>query len=287
MKNYLRFATAVAAGLSALAVVSCNSWAPVQETDASKYELRGNVASFRTISYNVDSTADGYRAGAVDPMSQNIYVEFNKDGNATLLRRFNKEGKEVSEQTSVYNEKGQLLESELVSAAGELLEKTVNTYKRGRLHSMKVTDGMDSLKKYEVYEYFGNDSIKVYYSFKDEDTPSGYRIMTYDERGNNTGNVMYSSKDKKLSEFRMHYDDMNRRDSVYSDNMLFGKLESLMEYNDKGFCSGMTLAGEARATVLRFEHTLDSQGNWTERLTYQDGGTIPTKIERREIKYAD
>ena len=75
--------------------------------------------------------------------------------------------------------------------------------------------------------------------------------------------------------------------SVYSDNMLFGKLESLMEYNDKGFCSGMTLAGEARATVLRFEHTLDSQGNWTERLTYQDGGTIPTKIERREIKYAD
>ena len=150
MKNYLRFATAVAAGLSALAVVSCNSWAPVQETDASKYELRGNVASFRTISYKVDSTADGYRAGAVDPMSQNIYVEFNKDGNATLLRRFNKEGKEVSEQTSVYNEKGQLLESELVSAAGELLEKTVNTYKRGRLHSMKVTDGMDSLKQVVV-----------------------------------------------------------------------------------------------------------------------------------------
>ncbi len=287
MKNYLRFATAVAAGLSALAVVSCNSWAPVQETDASKYELRGNVASFRTISYKVDSTADGYRVGAVDPMSQNIYVEFNKDGNATLLRRFNKEGKEVSEQTSVYNEKGQLLESELVSAAGDLLEKTVNTYKRGRLHSMKVTDGMDSLKKYEVYEYFGNDSIKVYYSFKDEDTPSGYRIMTYDERGNNTGNVMYSLKGKKLSEFRMHYDDMNRRDSVYSESMLFGRIESGIEFGDNGFSSGMTLSGEARTTVIRFEKTLDSAGNWIECLTYQDGSAVPTKIERREIRYAD
>ena len=132
MKNYLRFATAVAAGLSALAVVSCNSWAPVQETDASKYELRGNVASFRTISYKVDSTADGYRAGAVDPMSQNIYVEFNKDGNATLLRRFNKEGKEVSEQTSVYNEKGQLLESELVSSSKGLLEKTILSRRTSR-----------------------------------------------------------------------------------------------------------------------------------------------------------
>ena len=220
-------------------------------------------------------------------MSQNIYVEFNKDGNATLLRRFNKEGKEVSEQTSVYNEKGQLLESELVSAAGDLLEKTVNTYKRGRLHSMKVTDGMDSLKKYEVYEYFGNDSIKVYYSFKDEDTPSGYRIMTYDERGNNTGNVMYSLKGKKLSEFRMHYDDMNRRDSVYSESMLFGRIESGIEFGDNGFSSGMTLSGEARTTVIRFEKTLDSAGNWIECLTYQDGSAVPTKIERREIRYAD
>ena len=73
MRKYLKLATAVMAVMAALAVVSCNSWSPVQETDASKYELKGNVASFRTISYKVDSTADGYRVGAVDPMSQNIY----------------------------------------------------------------------------------------------------------------------------------------------------------------------------------------------------------------------
>ena len=120
---------------------------------------------------------------------------------------------------------------------------------------MPRTAAEDSLKKYEVYRYFGDDSIKVDYSFK-EDQPAGYRIMTYDERGYNTGNIMYSLKDKKLSEFRMSYDSTGRRDSVYSDSMLFGK-------------------------------TLDSRGNWIERLTYQDGGTIPVKIEKREIKYAD
>jgi len=151
---------------------------------------------------------------------------------------------------------------------------------------MRVTDAEDSLKKYEVYRYFGDDSIKVDYSFK-EDQPAGYRIMTYDERGYNTGNIMYSLKDKKLSEFRMSYDSTGRRDSVYSDSMLFGKMESSMEYDDKGFCSDMVLSGEARTTVFRFERTLDSRGNWIERLTYQDGGTIPVKIEKREIKYAD
>ena len=175
-------------------------------------------------------------------MSNNIYVEFNGDGNATLLRRFNKDGNCVSEQTSVYNDKGQLMETELVSSSKGLLEKTVYTYKGGRLYSMRVTDAEDSLKKYEVYRYFGDDSIKVDYSFK-EDQPAGYRIMTYDERGYNTGNIMYSLKDKK--------------------------------------------SGEARTTVFRFERTLDSRGNWIERLTYQDGGTIPVKIEKREIKYAD
>ena len=56
MRKYLRLGAAALAGLSALAVVSCNSWSPVQETDASKYELRGNVLSLRTVSYKVDST---------------------------------------------------------------------------------------------------------------------------------------------------------------------------------------------------------------------------------------
>ena len=286
MRKYLRLATAVMAVMAALAVVSCNSWSPVQETDASKYELKGDVLSLRSIPYTVDSAAEGFKAGEIDPMANNVYIEFNSDGNATLLRRFNRHGDMVSEQRSLYNSKGQLLETETVSSSGELLEKAVYEYKNGRIYSMRATDGMDSLKKYEVYKYYGTDSIRVDYSFK-EDKPAGYRIMTYDDRGYNTGNIMYSVTGRKLSEFKMRYDSQCRRDSVYSDNMLFGKMESRMEYDDNGFCSAMTISGRANTVSIHFELTLDSHGNWIERLTYQDGSAVPTKIERREIRYAD
>ena len=121
MRKYLKLATAVMAVMAALAVVSCNSWSPVQETDASKYELKGDVLSLRSIPYTVDSAAEGFKAGEIDPMANNVYIEFNSDGNATLLRRFNRHGDMVSEQRSLYNSKGQLLETETVSSSVELL----------------------------------------------------------------------------------------------------------------------------------------------------------------------
>lgn len=286
MKNYLRSAAAVSIWMSALVFTSCNtSWSPAVETDASKYELRGAVVSLRSVPYKVDSTEDGYRLGELDPLANNIYVEFNEDGNATLLRRYNRKGEVASVQTSKYDEAGRIQETELVSSSGDLLEKTVYTYRRGRMSTMTVTDGMDSLKKYEEYEYFAPDSVRVCYSFK-VNRPAGHRLMLYDERGLLTGNIMYSVNDKVISEFRMKYDESGRRDSIYSDNMLFGKLSTKMEYDDNGFNSSLTMSGEARTTVLRFDYKLDAHGNWIEKTTWQDDGAIPVKVEKREIEYA-
>lgn len=286
MKNYLRTTAALSVCLYALVLASCStSWSPVMETDTDKYELRGDVVSMRSIPYKVDSTEDGYKLGELDPMGNNIYVEFNEDGNATLLRRYNRKGKVASMQTSKYDEAGRIQETELVSSSGDLLEKTVYTYRRGRMSTMKVTDGMDSLKKYEEYEYFAPDSVRVYYSFK-ENRPAGHRIMTYNDCGLLTGNMMYSTNGKMLSEFRMTYDESGRRDSIYSDNMLFGKLSTKMEYDGNGFNSSLTMSGEARTTVLRFDYKLDAHGNWIEKTTWQDDGAIPVKVEKREIEYA-
>lgn len=281
MRNYLKLA---AACLAAFPLASCSSWAPAPETDASRYELKGDVKSMKLLTYSVDSTAEGYVAGAYEPSLNNAYVEFNSDGNTVYMNRFDKTGNPSSVETSEYNAKGQIMQTEQVSASGELLEKTVYTYKGGRLHTMKVTDGTDSLKKYEEYEYFPKDSVKVYYQFT-EGKPAGYRIMTYDDRGNNTANVMFTQTGKKLSEFIMTYDSLGRKTSVISDNMLFGKLESNMSYDDNGMCSAMTLSGDSGSMDLRFEFTLDSHGNWIERVSYQDGASRPIKIEKREIVY--
>lgn len=220
-------------------------------------------------------------------MAFNIYMELNGDGNATLLRRYNSKGEPLSEETSTYNGDGQLKESRLVSVStGELAEKTVCIYRKGRLYTKTVTDASDSIKKNEVYEYFGNDSIRMTCTFKG-DTPSLYNILSYDGNGKLTSNIMYSMEGKKLTEFKMMYDSLGRRDSVYSDSFLFGKMGNKVKYNDNGNCVAITFSGEGGRNEMRFDLKLDSCGNWIEKYTYKNGGTIPVRIEKREIKYSE
>lgn len=263
---------------------SCSTGTPVTEPDLVRYELKGDVASMRTIPYKVDSVQGGYTATEIDPMANNIYVEFNKDGMVTLLRRYNREGMPVSVQTSVYDGNGHIKESILEKESGEVIEKTSYEYKRGKLDYMRVTDGTDSLKKYEQYDYSNKDSMKVEFSLR-EGKPSGYRMMAYDGSGRNTANVIYNVKGKKLSEFRIYYDSCGRKDSIYSDNLFFGKMSTTMDYDDADMCSEMVMAGENNTMILTFEYVLDDRGNWTEKKTYRDGSSIPVKIEKREIVY--
>lgn len=265
-------------------LVSCSTGSPVAEKDLVRYELKGDVASMRTIPYKVDSVQGGYKAAEIDPMANNIYVEFNRNGMVTLLRRYNRECVPVSAQTSVYDGNGHIKESILEKESGEVIEKTVYGYKRGKLDYMRVTDGMDSLKKYEEYDYSDRDSLKVLFSLR-EGKPSGYRMMAYDGSGRNTANVIYNVKGKKLSEFRIYYDSCGRKDSIYSDNLFFGKMSTTMDYDDSDMCSEMVMAGENNTMTLTFEYVLDDRGNWTEKRTYRDGSVLPVKIEKREITY--
>lgn len=280
----MKFEVLAALCVPAFFLYSCSTGTPVAEPDLVRYELKGDVASMRTIPYKVDSVQGGYSATEIDPMANNIYVEFNGDGMVTLLRRYNREGKPVSVQTTVYDGNGRVKESLLEKTSGEVLEKTAYEYKGGRLDYMKVTDGADSLKKYEEYDYSDKDSTKVVFSLR-EGKPSGYRMMAYDADGRNTANVIYNMKGKKLSEFRIFYDAAGRKDSIYSDNLFFGKMSTTMDYDDSDMCSEMVMAGENNTMTLTFEYILDDRGNWTEKKTYRDGSAIPVKIEKREIVY--
>ncbi|MBO8473472.1 MAG: hypothetical protein IAB81_07600 [Bacteroidetes bacterium] len=280
MKKVLKTVAAAAAASLMLLAVSCNQTGPEPQKDVVKYELKGDVLSVRSVPYVVDSAGNE----TIEASMNNIYAEFNDFGMITLLQRFNKEGKMVSEEKSLYNERGQILESQIVSADGATVEKTVYVYKRGRLATMTVTDAQDSLKKHEVYKYYGKDSVKAVFSYKEGKT-AGRRIMKYDENGFNTENVTYSDKNKVLSSFVLGYDEAGRNVSIESENIFFGDLDSDMTYDENGFRSSLTMKGKQAETVFTFKFRLDSLGNWIERATYKNGSENPIRIERREIEY--
>ena len=224
MKNFMKISALSSAIALAFLAVSCGpKSAPVSETDLEKYELKGPVASVRSTSYKVDSTAKKpYKVAEVEASSNNVYVEFNDFGMATRLERFNRAGKVVSIQESEYNENGQITRSCITNPEGDVMETTVYKYKRGRLAEMTTTDAQDSLKKHEVYKYYDRDSVVATFSYK-EDKTAGRRVSKYDENGYNYATVTYSNKDKVLSEFLMEHDEAGRNIAINSENVFFGK----------------------------------------------------------------
>ncbi len=264
---------------------SCNNTpGPAPQPDMVKYELKGNVASVRSIPYTVDSTEAGYEIAGVEASMNNVYVEFNESGMATRLERYNKEGGLLSTQETAYNPDGQISEVITKTADGIVVERTVYEYRRGRLAEMTTTDERDSLKKHEVYEYFGRDSVIAVFSYK-EGKEAGHRVMKYDAVGNNTENVTYSIKDKVLSSFKLEYDEAGRNTAIESENIFFGNLDTRFTYDENGLRTSLLMKGERAETLFTFKLTLDSAGNWIERVTYKDDSLIPLRVDKREIKY--
>lgn len=269
--------------LPVLLLSSCRAWTPASVPDMLKYELRGDVASMRNIVYRLDSTADGYVASGIEASMSNVYVEFDAAGRLTLLRHFNRNNQPVGEEVYIYNECGLPVTKSVVQADGTLKEKSGYRYRRGRLHSVTVTDGADSLVKYEEYEYFGRDSVRIAFSFGG-DTVNGYRIVKYDNMGRDTSSVTYTARGNSIiGSVSVMYDSLGRRSQVRTDDMFFNEIVSRMSYGADGFCSGLELTGRGRASELTYAFKTDSAGNWTERVTYRDG--IPIRAEVRNISY--
>ena len=217
------------------------------------------MASVRSIPYSVDSVAGGYEISGVEASMNNICAEFNEDGMVTRLQRFNRNGDLVSTQENTYNPDGLIAD----------------------IYSMDY----DSLKKYETYKYYGLDSLKATFSYKEGET-AGYRIMEYDENGHNTANITYSSKNGKvLSRFDLEYDSLGRSVSVKSDNIFFGEMNSEMTYDEGGQRSSLLMVSNRGETLFSFKFKVDSVGNWVERETYRDDEPRPLRVEKREIVY--
>lgn len=273
----------IAKCLPILLLGSCRAWSPAPEQDMLKYELKGDVASMKNTVYKLDSTAGGYVASGIEASMNNIRVEFDTAGRTSVLEHFNRSGQLVSKELYLYNKDGQPVSKTVVLGDGTVKERTEYKYGRGRLHSMTVTDGDDSIVKYEEYKYYGRDSVRAEFSFR-EDTVSGYRVTGYDAQGRNIGSVTYSARDNSvIGRMSITYDSLGRKKSLSSDDIFFKNLESRMSYGDNGFCSAMEMEGRGGRVEMRYSFKTDTAGNWTERVTFRDG--TPLRVEVREITY--
>lgn len=282
MKSHSKLQAALMS-LPVLLVSSCQVWSPAPEPDMLKFELRGNVASVKNTVYRLDSTSDGYVASEIETSMNNVYLEFDTAGRLTLMQRFNKNNQPGAREVYVYGRDGRLLSKSEILSDGTLKEKSDYRYRRGRLHSLTVTDKEDSLVKYEEYEYFGRDSVRAGFTFNG-DTLNGYRVSRYDRLGRNTGIYTYMAGGRRLlSGIDIEYDSLGRRAFVTTDDIFFKKMENRMSYDSNGFCSGQVLSGRGRVTDFRFSFKTDTAGNWIERVTIRDG--VPFRVEVREIHY--
>ena len=268
-----------------LAFSSCRPWTPASEPDMVQYELKGNISSMRNTVYSLDSTSNGYVASRIEPSLDNIYIEFDELGRKTLLRRYNSRNEPTGSETFTYGKNGLLKSEKAVSASGDVTETTTYTYRNGRLHSLTVRDGLDSLRKREEYRYFGKDSVKVTLNLSGK-TDRGYRILAYDRKGRNISNRRYSADGEKvLSEFRNVYDSTGRVINAYTESVLLGRMDISTTYDENGFRSEQHLTGNRGETSLRYTFKVDKEGNWTERITERNG--TPIRLEIRELKYRD
>lgn len=282
MNSYPKIQAALMS-LPVLLVSSCQAWSPVPEPDMQKYELRGDVASMKNIVYKLDSTADGYVASGIEASMSNVYLEFDTAGRMTLMQRINIKNQPGLREEYTYGRDGRMLSKSVILSDGTLKEKSDYRYRRGRLHTLTVKDGADSLVRHEKYKYFGRDSVIAEFTFNG-DTLNGYRVSRYDRLGRSTGMSSYTAGGRRLlSGISIEYDSLGRRSLIKTDDIFFKKIENRLSYDAEGFCSRQVLSGRGRVTDFRFSFKTDTAGNWIERVTIRDG--VPFRVEVREIHY--
>ncbi len=126
-----------------------------------------------------------------------VEVNYDKNGNTTLFKKYNKKGKIINHTESVYNEKGIVLSYKNFKRNG----KTSYWYENVLDEKSRIIEGK---------------------TFSKDGKPEITRVFVYNEKSRVIENLAYKGKDKKL---------INRIVNKYYDN---GEIESTANYNGKG-----------------------------------------------------
>lgn len=250
--------------LTGMILVSCKD--SKKETDVIKnndwtsQNLKGMVKSTEQSTYTPDSTG---KTGEMDSCCI-VTEEYDDKGYTTSSTRKDSKGNAGETTTMTRYEKGQV--------------KTVTYSKSG-----KTTGGMeidiDKEGKYSGARELDSAGKLLYY----------YTDITEDEYGQVTSGTRHKADSSVFGRFKNEFVKGIQVGNSYTDSTGKVTYSSKSELNDKGDVvkTTETNAGKDSTTTTVTTYTYDSmdeQGNWTQRTSYNDKGKA-IKVTKRTITY--
>ncbi|MBR1770216.1 MAG: hypothetical protein IJ748_07160 [Bacteroidales bacterium] len=271
-----------------ISVVSFFSCSQKRETDLQKTGLKGNVKSIREITYAAFGTADTLIQGEItDNLSnENTYTVYNPQGFITDVFKYDKnniikykwkfyyddggekqlsgkryEALDMEEDSTayVYDKKGNPVEYLYYYADGSLKFKILSKFdKKGNLTEEKQLDEKNLVKQISKFKYSGG-NLTEGRSYDKNSALQVKSVYTYDKQGNMLSVTMSDGKNKPISRGEYSYN---------ADGFVQTELLKRQGYTD---------------LLLEYIYTIDSQGNWIQRIMLSDNEAF--QITKREIEY--
>lgn len=227
---------------------------PEGATDLMTAQLVGGVTSVKSTTWSVD-----YSRHTVVKAQQTVRTAetYGPDGNIRTRQTFDADGQPDTKTIFQYTDGGEKRVSTTYSATGERTLQTLYAYTAdGFLARMRFTDAAAvTISTTEV-------SIMPTWTQTAELFNDGEKVVTTYSYDANLRLIGVSKKDGlSHSELRLSlgYDGLPAR-GTYS-------------------------ASFGHKATMTYEHTVDSHGNWTRRVTYADG--VATEVTEREIEYLE
>ncbi len=227
---------------------------PEGATDLMTAQLAGGVTSVKSITWSVD-----YSRHTVVKAQQTVCTAdtYGPDGNIRTRQTFDADGQPDTKTIFQYTDSGEKRVSTTYSATGERTLQTLYAYTAdGFLARMRFTDAAAvTISTTEV-------SVMPTWTQTAELFKDGEKVVTTYTYDANLRLIGISKKDGlSHSELKLSlgYDGLPAR-GTYS-------------------------ASFGHKATMTYEHTVDSHGNWTRRVTYADG--VATEVTERTIEYLE
>jgi len=250
--------------LTGMVIVSCKNSTKettvIKNNDWTSQNLKGMVKSTEQTTYTPDSTG---KTGEMDSCCI-VTEEYDEKGYTTSSTRKDSKGNAGETTNFTRYDKGQM--------------KSVSNSKAG-----KTTGGMeieiDKDGKYSGARELDSAGKLLFY----------YTGITEDEYGAVTSGTRHKADSSVVGTFKNEYVKGIQVGNSYTDSS--GKLvySSKSELNDKGDIAKTTETNVSKdsttTTVTTYKYdSMDEQGNWTQRTSYNDKGKA-TKVTKRTITY--
>ena len=248
--------TIITVGLLFLMSCGTNNGLDRNNTDWSKFKLKGDVKSFKEIKFlavdNFSIISDGEKIKHI----YNKEVLFNLDGNKIEQNDYIPDGTLANRTVFLYR-KEVLVEYNNYDSQGMLFgtgKYELNEDEKVSRLNYKTSDGRYNWSESYLYDKHGN--LTEVRRFKTEEVIDTKEVYVFDEKSN-----------VKTSEFHKEGQLISKNDYNYDEEGNFNELK----YSD--------------TSVYTYKYNYDEKGNWIKKIVFENGN--PSGILTREIEYFD